>query len=157
MPFFLLPLLTWAALLLRYPKRTLAVAVPLFSLIIMLALWLQWQESSTEQRLAGLELQLVYAPEQCPAEQPLQVSLHNTSDLALHSLSWRIAAYRPGERTNLVEDRYNNPVFDSRQPLQPDARWQSCLPLPALRSGYRASTLEFRAEQRRGHFASPRP
>ena len=34
--------------------------------------------------------------------------------------------------------------------LQPGAEWQTCLPLPPLRSGYRASTLAFRAERLQG-------
>lgn len=154
MPPLLLPLMTWIALLLRYPKRTLAVAVPLFSLLLGLALWVQWREHSTEQLLAQLDIQLSYAPSACPHDLPLQVSLHNTTGKALHSLHWRIAAYRPGERTNLVEERYNNPAFDNTQPLAPNARWHSCLPLPDLRSGYRPTSLEFRAVQRRGHFVS---
>ncbi|MCS7881727.1 multidrug transporter, partial [Pseudomonas aeruginosa] len=32
--------------------------------------------------------------------------------------------------------------------------WHDCLPLPPLRPGYRASTLEFRAERLDGRFGN---
>lgn len=150
MPPFLLPLLTWAALLLRYPRRTLAVAVPLFVCIAALGLWLQWQENTSQQALDQLDIRLHYATNQCPPDRPLQASILNTSDKMLHELSWRIAAYRPGEHTNLAEERYNSPFFNHAEPLTPGQQWQECLPLPELRSGYRPASLDFRAEKRRG-------
>lgn len=152
MPPFLLPLITWGALLLRYPRRTLAVALPLVLLLLTLAGWVQWQEHSNRKLLARLEISLQYSPQDCPAERPLLVQLHNGSPRALLALQWQIAAYRPGERTNLTQQGYNSPVYDSRQPLSPAAQWQHCLPLPELRPGYRASTLEFAAERLRGQF-----
>lgn len=148
----LLPALTWIALLLRYPKRTLAVAIPLFSLLLALAVWVQWQEKSNEQLLAQLQMTLEYAPDSCPEDMPLLVRIENSSSRPLDSLGWRIAAYRPGERTNLVEERYNNPVYSGDSPLAPGQHWQHCLPLPELRSGYRPATLEFRVEKRQGRF-----
>lgn len=148
----LIPALTWLALLLRYPKRTLAVAVPLLSVLLLLAAWVQWQEKTTEQLLAQLEISIDYVPAQCGAEKPLLVRIDNTSDRALDSLSWRIAAYRPGERINLVNERYNSPAYAGDSPLVAGQHWEHCLPLPELRSGYRAATLEFRIENRQGRF-----
>lgn len=152
MPPFLLPLITWGALLLRYPRRTLAVALPLVLGLLTLAGWVQWQEQSNKKLLSQLEISLHYNPEVCSADRPLQVQLHNGSERALLALQWHIAAYRPGERTNLTQQGYNSPVYDSRQALAPAANWQQCLPLPELRPGYRASTLEFAAERLRGQF-----
>ena len=37
--------------------------------------------------------------------------------------------------------------------LLPGSQWQDCLPLPPLRNGYRAQTLEFRAERLQGTFS----
>lgn len=148
----LIPLLTWLALLLRYPRRTLAVAVPLLGVLLTLAIWVQWQEKTNQRRLAQLQMSIEYLPGECPADLPLRVRIANTSDKALDSLSWRIAAYRPGERTNLVEERYNNPAYSGDSPLAAGQHWEHCLPLPRLRSGYRAATLEFRIENRRGRF-----
>jgi hypothetical protein len=148
----LIPVLAWFALLLRYPLRTLAVAMPLLGLILALGIWLQWQEKTTERLLNELSITLTYAPQSCPADLPLQVSIHNNTDRNLISLNWRIAAYRPGERINLVEERYNNPAYSDNSPLVAGQQWQHCLPLPQLRSGYRAVSLKFRAEYRRGQF-----
>ncbi len=148
----LIPALTWLALLLRYPRRTLAVVVPLLLVLLTLAIWVQWQEKTTEQLLARLEISIDYAPERCEADVPLLVQVNNTSGRALDSLSWRIAAYRPGERINLVNQRYNSPAYSGDSPLAPGQHWEHCLPMPELRSGYRASTLEFRIENRKGRF-----
>lgn len=105
----LIPVLTWFTLLVKYPQRTLAVAIPLLTVLLTLAVWVQWQEKSNERLLAQLQMTLEYAPDECPADMPLLVRVDNTSGRALETLSWRIAAYRPGERTNLVEERYNSP------------------------------------------------
>lgn len=113
---------------------------------------MQWQEKTTEQLLARLEISIDYAPERCEADVPLLVQVNNTSGRALDSLSWRIAAYRPGERINLVNQRYNSPAYSGDSPLAPGQHWEHCLPMPELRSGYRASTLEFRIENRKGRF-----
>jgi hypothetical protein len=37
--------------------------------------------------------------------------------------------------------------------LQAGATWDDCLPTPPLRPGYRAQTLEFRAEHLQGSFS----
>lgn len=148
----LIPVLTWLALLFKYPKRTLAVALPLLCILLGLAAWVQWQEKSNEELLAQLQMSIEYAPQQCPADLPLLVRIDNTSERALESLSWRIAAYRPGERVNLVEERYNNPSYGDDTPLAAGQHWEHCLPLPQLRSGYRATSLEFRIENRKGRF-----
>lgn len=148
----LIPALTWIALLVRYPKRTLAVALPLLALLLVIAARVQWVETRTESLLAQLQMSIEYAPQDCPADLPLRVRIDNNSGRALDSLSWRIAAYRPGERTNLVEERYNSPAYSGDSPLAAGQHWEHCLPLPQLRSGYRASSLEFRIEQRKGRF-----
>lgn len=148
----LIPVLTWFTLLVKYPQRTLAVAIPLLTVLLTLAVWVQWQEKSNERLLAQLQMTLEYAPDECPADMPLLVRVDNTNGRALESLSWRIAAYRPGERTNLVEERYNSPSYGGDNPLAAGQHWQHCLPLPQLRSGYRAATLEFRIENRKGRF-----
>ncbi len=148
----LIPVLTWLTLLVRYPRRTLAVALPLLSIVLVLAVWVQWQEKTNEQQLARLEITVTHAPQLCHADTPLLVRIVNTSEQPLDSLSWRIAAYRPGERVNLVEERYNNPSYSGDSPLIPGQHWEHCLPLPQLRSGYRAESLEFRIENRKGRF-----
>ncbi|MCY1313378.1 hypothetical protein D9M70_638950 [compost metagenome] len=68
-------------------------------------------------------------------------------------LRWQIAAYRPGDSVNLAERLYESPRYSGPGELLPGASWQDCLPLPNLRSGYRASTLEFRAERLQGSFS----
>ncbi len=151
LPPALIPL-TWLGLLLRYPKRTLAIGVPVLAVLGSIAGWLILDERSNQRLLDRLDIQLSYAPTQCPADTPLHVQLRNNTDKSLRDLQWRIAAYRPGENINLVENIFAESRYSSSSPLAPDAEWKTCLPLPSLRAGYRASTLEFRIERRQGHF-----
>ncbi|MDT4860919.1 hypothetical protein FQZ97_955010 [compost metagenome] len=83
----------------------------------------------------------------------MALELKNGSQAALLELRWQIAAYRPGDSVNLAERLYESPRYSGPGELLPGASWQDCLPLPNLRSGYRASTLEFRAERLQGSFS----
>jgi len=151
LPPALIPL-TWIALLLRYPKRTLAIGVPVIAVLASIAGWLIFDERNNQHLLDRLDMQISYAPSQCSTDAPLRVQLRNNTDKSLKDLQWRIAAYRPGENINLVETLFTEARYSSSSPLVPAAEWLTCLPLPSLRAGYRASTLEFRIERRQGHF-----
>jgi hypothetical protein len=144
--------LSWLVLLLRYPRQALPISAAAALLLGLVASVVLWQERRDEQQLARLQLSLTYAPEQCPADQPLALSLDNRSSAALLELTWQVAAYRPGESTNLAEPLYATPRYSGPGELAPGAQWHTCLPLPPLRSGYRPSTLQFRAERLQGRF-----
>lgn len=145
--------LSWLVLLLRYPNRALPISLVALAGLGMVASWVIWQDSIEARRLTHVQVQLRYAPDQCPADRPLQVTLENGSDAALTILRWDVAAYRPGETINLVRQRYESPRYRGPEALLPGKRWQDCLPLPDLATGYRPSTLEFRAERLQGHFS----
>ncbi|MBO3277718.1 multidrug transporter [Pseudomonas schmalbachii] len=148
----ILLIVTWIVLLIRFPTRALpisAAALVGLGLVIALAIW---QDSSDRRQLDRLELRIAYAPTQCPADRPLALSLKNGSDHPLRELRWKIAAYRPGETTDLAENLYEAPRYRGPGVLLSGAEWKDCLPLPPLRPGYRASTLEFRAERIEGAF-----
>ena len=151
LPPVLIPL-TWLVLLLRYPKRTLAIGVPLLLLLASIAGWLILDERHNQRQLDRLEMTISYVPAQCTPDAPLRLQLRNNTDQSLKDLQWRIAAYRPGENINLVETLFTEARYSSSSPLAPAAEWHACLPLPSLRAGYRASTVEFRVERRQGHF-----
>ncbi|MDY7218893.1 multidrug transporter [Denitrificimonas sp. JX-1] len=151
LPPALIPL-TWLGLLLRYPARTLAIGVPILTVLGSIAIWLIIDERANQQRLDRLEMDISYAPNTCSPDTPILVQIRNNSDRALKDLKWRIAAYRPGESINLVQTLYAEFHYSSASPLAPNTQWQSCQPLPTLRPGYRASTLEFRIERRQGQF-----
>lgn len=151
LPPALIPL-TWFALLLRYPKRTLAIGVPIIVILASIAGWLVLAERNNQRLLDHLDMQINYAPEHCPNNTPLHVQLRNNTDKSLKDLKWRIAAYRPGESTNLIETLFTEAHYSSASPLVSGAFWETCLPLPSLRAGYRASTLDFRIERRQGNF-----
>jgi hypothetical protein len=146
-------ILSWLILLIRYPSKALPISLGALIGLALVASWVLWQESRETRHLAHLELRLEYAPNSCPADRPLALSLTNGSSAAMLELRWQIAAYRPGDNTNLAERLYESPRYSGPGELLPGATWQSCLPLPTLRSGYRASTLEFRAERLQGTFS----
>ncbi|MBS7663723.1 multidrug transporter [Pseudomonas lalucatii] len=146
-------LLTWFILLIRYPGKALPISMAALLGLGLVASWVLWQESRESRHLAHLQLRLAYDPQRCPANRPLALELTNGSDAALQELRWQVAAYRPGESVNLARQLYESPRYSGPGELLPGASWQDCLPLPTLRSGYRASTLEFRAERLQGSFA----
>ena len=146
-------LLSWLILLIRYPSKALPISLAALIGLGLVASWVLWQESRETRHLAHLQFRLVYDPQNCPANRPLALTLKNGSSAALLELRWQIAAYRPGDSVNLAERLYESPRYSGPGELLPGATWQDCLPLPTLRSGYRASTLEFRAERLQGSFS----
>ena len=145
-------LLSWLILLIRYPAKALPVSLAALLGLGLVSAWVLWQEGRDQRDLDQLQLRITYDPQHCPGDQPLATTLSNGSAATLLVLRWKIAAYRPGESTNLAENLYAMPHY-SGPALQPGATWNSCLPLPPLRSGYRASSLEFRAERLQGNFS----
>ncbi|KIP97331.1 MULTISPECIES: hypothetical protein [Pseudomonas] len=145
--------LSWFILLIRYPAKALPISLAALVGLGLVSSWVLWQESRENRHLAHLELRLAYTPQSCPADRPLGLHLHNGSEAALLELRWQVAAYRPGDSVNLAQRLYETPRYSGPGELLPGADWQTCLPLPTLRSGYRASTLEFRAEQLQGTFS----
>ncbi len=147
-------ILTWLVLLIRYPFRAVPISLGAVLGLALVAGWVLWQEHREEQLLAQVEIRLAYAPERCPGAQPLHTRLHNHSTKTLRNLRWEVGAYAPGSPTNLARASFETPTYQGPGDLQSGARWESCLPLPQLRSGYRAATLEFRAERLQGHIAN---
>ena len=94
LPPALIPL-TWLVLLLRYPKRTLAIGLPIVLTLASIAGWLILDQHSNQRRLDRLDMQITYAPTECTVDAPLRVQLRNSTDQSLINLKWRIAAYRP--------------------------------------------------------------
>ena len=144
--------ITWLILLIRYPTKALPVSMAALVGLGLVATWVIWQEGRDERYLAHLELRLHYDPQRCPADRPLAIDLKNGSDAALLELRWEVAAYRPGNSTNLAQRLYESPRYSGPGELLPGASWNDCLPLPDLRSGYRPNSLEFRAERLQGKF-----
>ncbi len=147
-------LLTWLVLLLRYPQKAFPLSLAAVAGLGLVALWVVWQDNREASQLARLDLRLSYAPAQCPADRPLQVQLTNANPVPLTELRWRVAAHAPGDTVNLAESTYSAPRYRGPGELQAGAQWHDCLPLPPLRSGYRAQTLAFRAEHLQGSFAN---
>jgi hypothetical protein len=149
----ILLILTWLVLLLRYPAKALSVSLAAVLGLGLVTMWVLWQDSQETRQLERLELRLSYSPQQCPSDRPLLIQLHNGNDVPLLSLRWRVAAYRPGDTVNLADNVYAAPRYSGPGELQAGGDWQDCLPLPPLRPGYRAQSVEFRAERLQGSFS----
>ena len=146
-------IITWLVLLLRYPSKALPVSLAAVAGLAVVAASVAWLDHREAQQLARLELRMVYAPEQCPADRPLSLTLRNGNDVPLLELGWRVAAYAPGDTVNLADNVYAAPRYRGPGELQAGATWDDCLPTPPLRPGYRPQTLEFRAEHLQGSFS----
>ncbi|NMY38266.1 MULTISPECIES: multidrug transporter [Pseudomonas] len=147
-------IITWLVLLLRYPSKALPVSLAAVAGLAIVAASVAWLDHREAQQLARLELRMVYAPDQCPPDRPLSLTLRNSNDVPLLELGWRVAAYAPGDSVNLADNLYTAPRYRGPGELLAGGVWQDCLPLPPLRAGYRAQTLEFRAERLHGKFSN---
>jgi hypothetical protein len=147
-------IITWLVLLVRYPAKAFPISLAALFGLSLVGLWVVWLDNREANQLARLELRLNYAPDQCPADRPLLVHLNNGNSVPLQELHWRVAAYAPGDTANLAQNLYAAPRYRGPGELQAGADWKDCLPLPPLRSGYRAQTLEFRAEHLQGSFSN---
>lgn len=143
--------LSWLALLLRYPGRAVPLTLAAIFALGLVALGLLWQEQRQERRLERLELTLSMDAT-CPADRPLRARVRNGSDAAVHELRWQVGAYQRGDSINLADSRYDSPHYRAPHTLLAGSEWSECLPLPPLRPGYRATSLEYRAERLRGQF-----
>ncbi len=144
-------IISWLFLLIRYPKKALPISLVALAGLAMVGLSVLWQDNRELAQLARMGLHFQYAAEECPADKPLQVSMKN---VPMTELQWRLAAFAPGDTVNLVQDDYDAPRYRGPGQLQPGASWKDCLPVPPLRPGYRAQTLEWRAERVQGSFAN---
>lgn len=146
-------LFAWLILVIRHPAKALPISLAAVLVIGLMAAWVLWEERLVNEQLARLDVRLAYQPDQCPADRPLKISVHNGSSTTLLDLAWIVQAYRPGDDLNLAESPYEAERSLGPPRLQAGTDWQDCLPLPPLRRGYRADTLEFRAERLHGRFA----
>ncbi|WLG85813.1 multidrug transporter [Pseudomonas cucumis] len=145
--------ITWLILLLRYPSKAVPVSMAAAVGLGLVAVWVFWLDTREVKQLARLELRITYAPERCPADRPLKLTMNNGNDVPLTELRWRIAAYAPGDTVNLADNQYSAPRYRGPGELQAGGHWEDCLPMPPLRPGYRPQTLEFRAERLQGSFS----
>lgn len=144
---------SWLVLLLRYPAKALPVSLAAAVGLGIVASLVIWQDQRDATRLDRLQMRLDYAADKCPIGRPLQVQIDNGNDVPLQELRWKVAAYAPGDSVNLADDTYTAPRYRGPGELLPGSQWQDCLPLPPLRTGYRAQSLEFRAERLQGTFS----
>ena len=107
----ILLVITWLILLLRYPAKALPVSVAAAIGLGFVAMWVVWLDNREIKQLARLELRIAYAPEQCPADRPLQLKMNNGNNVPLTELRWRIAAYAPGDTVNLADNQYTAPTL----------------------------------------------
>ncbi len=147
-------IITWLILLLRYPAKALPVSMAALLGLGLVAASVAWLDYREARQLTRLDLRIIYAPGECPADRPLLLTLRNNNDVPLIELGWRVGAYAPGDTVNLADDLYTAPRYSGPGELQPAQSWQDCLPLPPLRTGYRPQTLEFRAERLQGIFSN---
>ena len=152
MPYGIALFLIWLVLLLRFPRVMLPVSGIVAALGLLLAAVmgvLQWQQG---QRIEKLAFELQYQPESCPFGQPLFVSIRNHGERTSRNISWQLWANQPGYNSNLVDVAASDQRFNLGIDLQPGADTQVCYSLPRLRSGYRESELEYRADTVRADF-----
>ena len=146
MLFAIVLLLTWLILLIRYPRHALPILLLAAFSIGVLALAVAWSEARHAKQLKRVSLTLTYAPQRCPAQTPLELTLHNTSDYALSEVRFKVTAFAPEVSANLIQSGYAELCLPSSQRIDQGAHISTCLALPPLRPGYRPSGVSFAAQ-----------
>ena len=83
-----------------------------------------------EERKDAIVLGAVYAPDQCPGERPIRVSIYNGADAVVERVLFSIHARRPGFSTVITPYTYKQNVSDKI--LEPGERFEGCYPLPSF-------------------------
>ena len=78
--FGVLLIITWLILLLRYPAKALPVSLAAAAGLGLVAVWVVWLDNREASQLARLELRITYAPQDCPADRPLKLTLNNGNE-----------------------------------------------------------------------------
>ena len=147
MPLGIVLLLIWLVLLVRYPRAMLpatAIIGVIALLIAVVAGAAQWRH---ERQVRQIEISIRHDPERCDFGRPLRVEVHNGSARTVTGMSWQLRASQPGYSFDLLTSEASRRAYQLDEVLPVDGRWQRCYPAPALRSGYRAGDLEYRADQ----------
>src|SRR5690554_6711391 len=74
-------------------------------------------------------------------------SRYTISTRTVTGMSWQLRASQAGYSFDLLTGEASRRTYLLDDILPADGRWQRCYPAPALRSGYRAGDLEYRADQ----------
>lgn len=109
-----------------WPKG-LWIAGVLSGLIAAAVLYIDY---SAEQKLALVSLEVVYAPDSCPQDSPLQVSFTNNAATELDKLLFSIHARVPGYSSIVTPYTYRQ--FESEKILGPGESFSACYPIPLL-------------------------
>src|SRR5450830_972282 len=122
--FGVLLIITWLVLLLRYPAKALPVSLAAAVGLGLVAVWVVWLDNREASQLARLELRITFAPQDCPADRPLKLTLNNGNNVPLTELRWRVAAYAPGDTVNLADNVYAAPLW--LPPANPGISRRAC-------------------------------
>lgn len=147
MPLGIVLLLVWLVLLVRYPRPMLpatAIIGVIALVIAAVAAVAQWRH---ERQVSQIEISIRHDPEHCEFGRPLRVEVHNRSTRTVTGMSWQLRASQAGYSFDLLTGEASRRTYLLDDILPADGRWQRCYPAPALRSGYRAGDLEYRADQ----------
>lgn len=147
MPLGIALLLIWLILLVRFPR----VMLPTSGIVIVIALLLaaavgvwQWRH---ERQVNRLEITVRYLPEACEFGKPIQVSINNASSHTTRQVSWQLSATQPNYNTNLLDVGITASTYHMNQPLPVGEQWLQCYSAPPLRSGYRATDVQYHASR----------
>ena len=144
--------ITWLIVLIRYPRHALPILLVAMMSIGLLITGVLWHDSREQKRLDALDISLSYDPTHCPLNESLRLQLTNTSNRSLTALRFKVTAFAPTVSANLMQSGYAQYHVPLQHALAPGLNVSFCLALPALRSGYRASTVQFMAIERQGAF-----
>lgn len=118
------------------------------SLALVLVSGVIFWNKHEESEKATAAFTVVYAPDQCPKQKPMQVTLKNGSERTLERALFTIRASLPGFSSEVTPYTYQQNAMDKI--LAPGEEYTDCYPVPVLTRSVRESTsldaLQWNAE-----------
>jgi hypothetical protein len=141
-----IPLLIAAVLLLLFPKKAFTIMAAATMGVISIGLYLVIDENIDESRQSKVNIEARIDISNCPAKEPIFVTVKNSAELPLTMLKWNVAIYRTGYTSDLNRmNRRYSPKYALLEPLAAGESVNFCYELPEIREGYPNSELRFEA------------
>ncbi len=141
-----IPLLVAAVLLLLFPKKAFTIMAAATMGVISIGLYLVIDENIDESRQSKVNIEARIDSSNCPAKEPIFVTVKNSAELPLTMLKWNVAIYRTGYTSDLNRmNRRYSPKYALLEPLAAGESVNFCYELPEIREGYPTNELRFEA------------
>lgn len=136
-------LIVGLVLLFLFPKQMAAVIAVAIAAGVGLYVYFERQDRLSREERDKVVVRVEYgANRECPANQPLSVSIGNGTDRTVTKIEFQLEIRRPGYSHNLIEG-HGAATFESDKIIKPKDGYSLCHSAPKLRGDPALKDLEY--------------